>query len=241
MLGQGDDILAARAERRDLDGKYAEPIEEIAAEPPRLHLGREIAVGRRDDADVDAARAIITHPLKLAVLEHPKELRLQLERDLAGLVQEQRAAVRELEAPEPILMRARERAPHMPEELALEELLGYRRAVHLHERPCGPIALGVNGAGDELLADARLAVHEHRRPRASHSADELQDARHTEALAHDTRAALDLTTCSPLAAAVIGQPASSTDPSRIEAPETPGADHSEERVIRSRASSKSTI
>ena len=37
--------------------------------------------------------------LELALLEHAEELRLELERQLANLVEEQRAAVGQLEAP----------------------------------------------------------------------------------------------------------------------------------------------
>ena len=46
-----------------------------------------------------AARAVVADALELALLEHAQQLGLQLERDLADLVEEERAAVGELEAP----------------------------------------------------------------------------------------------------------------------------------------------
>src|SRR5690349_10575371 len=54
-------------------------------------------------------------------------------------------------------MRPRER----PEELALEERLGERRAVHLDERLPGARTVVVDGAGDLRLAGARLAGEQH--------------------------------------------------------------------------------
>ena len=62
----------------------------------RDHL-REIAVGRGDDADVDSERLLSADPLERAVLEHAQQPHLRVERQLANLVEEQRAAVGALE------------------------------------------------------------------------------------------------------------------------------------------------
>ena len=98
-----------------------------------------------------------------------------LERDLADLVEEERAAVGELEAADAVLDRTGERAAHVAEELALEQLARDRAAVDAHERTVLARAAGVHGVGDELLADARLAQHEHARVGRRHRLDLAQD------------------------------------------------------------------
>src|SRR5262249_62026548 len=99
----------------------------------------------------------------LALLEHAEELGLDLERHLADLVEEERAAVGELEAAGPRRHRAREGAALVAEELALRQRGRDRRAVHLDERlPLAAAAL-VDGASHQLLARPALAQDEDRR------------------------------------------------------------------------------
>ena len=71
---------------------------EILAEPALGHLGAELAVGRRDQAHVGVQRHRAADPLELAGLEHAQDLGLDRRRQLADLVEEQRAAVGQLEA-----------------------------------------------------------------------------------------------------------------------------------------------
>ena len=71
-----------------------------------------------------------------AVLQHAQHLRLRGEAHVADLVEEQRAAVGLLELPGAIGDRAGERALHVAEQLALDQLARNRRAVHLDERLC---------------------------------------------------------------------------------------------------------
>ncbi len=105
---------------------------------------------------------------------------------LADLVQEQRAAVRLLERALVRADRAGERALLVAEQLALDELLADRRAVHRDERALGARAAGVDGAGDQLLAGARLAENRHRRGRGRHALDELDEHPHRRSMAHQT-------------------------------------------------------
>ena len=63
----------------------------------------------------------------------------------------------------------------MPEQLALEEALGDRRAVDGDERAVGATAVGVQRLGHELLAGAALAGDEHDRVGGSHPHDAPQN------------------------------------------------------------------
>ena len=57
----------------------------------------------------------------LALLQHAQQLRLQRERQLADLVEKQRAAVGFLEQPGLVAHRIGERAAHVTEQLGLEQ------------------------------------------------------------------------------------------------------------------------
>ena len=107
-------------------------------------------------------------------------------RDLANLVEEERPAVGLLEAALAPADRARERALLVAEELALEERLGERRAVELHE---GRLSLRgavlVDRLRDELLARPALAGDEHARLGRRDLLDDVEDRLHCRARADD--------------------------------------------------------
>ena len=112
------------------------------------------AVRRRDDADVRLDLLDAAHPAEPPLLEDAEDLRLEGRRHVPDLVEEERAAVRELH--EPLLgpLRVRERALLIAEELAFEEVLGERAAVHLDEGALAPRAPVVDLAREELLQAA---------------------------------------------------------------------------------------
>ncbi len=100
-------VFAALAERGIMNGEDVDAIEEVLAKAPGLGLGREIAVRRGDDADVDLDVARLAEPPDRLLLEHAQELHLQPERQLADLVEEERAAVGFLEEPSAVAARRR--------------------------------------------------------------------------------------------------------------------------------------
>ena len=93
---------------------------------------------------------------------------------LAHLVEEQRAAVGQLESADAPLSRAGERAFHVAEQFAFDQARGDGAAVELHERSIATRAALVDGAGDELLARAGLAVDQYARVRAGDEIDLAQ-------------------------------------------------------------------
>src|SRR5439155_22887477 len=115
----------------------------------------------RDDADVHAERLRPAEPLELTLLKHPEDLGLGHRREVRDLVEEQGAAVGELEAALLPPRRAGERALLVAEQLRLEQRLGQRRTVLRDERPAAPRRARVDRARDELLARAALALDEH--------------------------------------------------------------------------------
>src|SRR5262245_33486862 len=119
MARELNDVVAAVAQRRNVNREYAQTIVEVLAKPAFRNGLLEIAVRRRDDPNVHGVRTIVADPLVLALLQHPQQLALQIQRDLAYLVEKDRSAIRELEPPNPIAMCTGEGAFDMPEELAL--------------------------------------------------------------------------------------------------------------------------
>ena len=151
----------ALAQRRHANRHDAEPIEQVLAERARGDQLIELPIRRRDDADADADRLLAADALELAVLQDAQQLGLRRLVQVADLVEEDRAAVGQLEAAAPQRRRARERALLVTEELALDQLGGDRRAVDLDERTRRERAFAVHVRGEQLLAGAGLAGKQH--------------------------------------------------------------------------------
>ena len=93
---------AARSERRSVDGQ-------IRSKVAGIDHRRQVAIGRGDQPDVHAQRPARADAFELAFLQRPKQLRLHVERQIADLVEEQRAAVGDLQPAEARRVRAGER------------------------------------------------------------------------------------------------------------------------------------
>ncbi len=124
---------------------------EVRPERPSLHLALQVAQRHGDDprAHRDLARA--ADAPQSPRLQHAQQLGLQVQRQLADLVQDQRPAGRLLEPAGPSRARAGEGPPLVPEQLALGQLARQRAAVDRHERP-------VPGAGPARAAPAPAAL-----------------------------------------------------------------------------------
>ena len=86
--------------------------------------------------------------------------------------------------------RAGERAALVAEQLALEQRLGQRGAVQLHERALGARAALVDRGRDQLLAGAALAGDQHAGARRRDLRDGLEHLLHRRGVADDVREAV---------------------------------------------------
>src|SRR5262245_25380520 len=100
MSGEGRDIASTLAQGGHRDRKDVQAVEEITPEAARTNLFGEIPVGCRDHPDVDLNGTRRSESLELSVLQDAEQLRLRLRRKLTDLVEQNRAAVGELEAPD---------------------------------------------------------------------------------------------------------------------------------------------
>ena len=133
---------------------------------------------RRDDACVDVDAAIGADGEDLLALDRAEQLGLERERELADLVEEERAAGGRAEEPLASLIGAGERAALVPEQVALDQRVGDRAHVHGDERSGGALGALVHRAGDELLAGAALAEQEDVRRRRGDLHDHVAEVRH---------------------------------------------------------------
>ena len=93
-LGQLRHVVDAVAQRRHPDRDDVDPVVEVLAEPPFLDRLLEVDVGRGDQAELGLDRLGAADPLDLALLDRAQQLGLQVEPQVADLVEEQRAVRR---------------------------------------------------------------------------------------------------------------------------------------------------
>src|SRR5208337_2077379 len=71
VLDQHGDVLFAFAQRRYFNGKYVEPIEEIAPKAAGFNGGLQVTIGGGNHPHVSPNRLISTQTLKFVILQHP--------------------------------------------------------------------------------------------------------------------------------------------------------------------------
>ena len=138
-----------------------EAVEEVFAEaavaaPPVASSG----VGGRDHADRHRRRRRLAERQDFARLEEAQQLGLEVEAELADLVEEQRALARGADDAGVVAVGAGEGAAAVAEQLAFEHLARDGGAVERDERAVGAIGVRVDGAREDLLARAALAGDE---------------------------------------------------------------------------------
>ena len=176
VVGQQQDVGPPLPQRRDVDGEHVQPVVQVLAELLRsMSFSRSLLVAaiRRTSALMVERAA---DPLELPLLQDAQELDLHGRGQVSDLVEEERAALGQLEAALPRCHRAREGALLVAEQLALDHPFGQRGAVHLHERPRRAPAGVMDGVGHQLLARAAFPAQEHRGVACGDLRDELVDA-----------------------------------------------------------------
>ena len=117
------------AQRGQPNREGVDAVEQVLAEASVADEQIERPVGRRDQPEVDGDRSVAAEPLESALLEHAQQLGLRDDRQVADLVEEQRAVVGQFEAAGLAVVRAGEGALLVAEDLGFEQRVGQRRAV----------------------------------------------------------------------------------------------------------------
>ncbi len=150
---------------------------------PAATMASRPAVGGAEHADVAGERLVVAHAADFPALQEPQQLRLHRLGQLADFVEEERAAVGHLEQSDAMLLGPGKRPLAMAEQLAFDQVLRQGAAVDRHQRHLRPQALIVQRPGDQFLAGARLAHHQHGRIGGGHLGDELADQFHARRVA----------------------------------------------------------
>src|SRR5580704_3295475 len=137
VRNQGGDIFLAVAQWGQPEIHDVQPEEQIAAERTFFHFLGQVTVSSGDDAEVRAAMGERTHRAELLFLQDAQELGLQVERQLADLVEKGRAAIGHFDQAGLGSYGARERAFHVAEQLALHERAHQGGTIDGDERPYG--------------------------------------------------------------------------------------------------------
>src|SRR5690606_10478825 len=167
-------------------------IEEVLAEAARVDFLLQVAIGGGNHAHVHLDGLATADALELLFLQDAQQLHLKLRTDLANLVEEDRPLVRRLEPAGALLHRAGEGTLLVAEELALEQRLAQRAAVHRDERLVLARTVVVDGARDEFLAGARLPLDQHAGAGGGNLPRHLEDALHGRRTADDVVEAVAL-------------------------------------------------
>ncbi len=128
------DVFAPHPQGRNRQRQHVEAVEQIFAELSALDPLQQLAVGRRDDADVDLARLAPADRLHRAFLQRAKQFHLGCQRQFADFVEEQRAAGGLDEFAGVAFGGAGEGALLMAEQDRLHQIVGNGTAIHGHER-----------------------------------------------------------------------------------------------------------
>ena len=97
VIGEHGNVFAALAKRRQREGNDIEPVIEIAAKITALDHSGEGNVGGGDDPNIDMDGVRFSEPFDLALLKSAQEFGLQMQRHLSDFVQQNGAAIGELE------------------------------------------------------------------------------------------------------------------------------------------------
>src|SRR5262249_4054343 len=179
------DVVGTLAQRRQRDRADVQAGVEVVTEVSRFDHPGKIAVRGGDHADIDVDRTGSAETLEFLLLQHAEEFWLQLERDLAHLIEEQCATVCKLEPPDPLRDRSGERPPLVAEELALEQARGDGGTADLDEGLVAAPARIVDGARNQLFSRAGLAEEENRRVGRCHDLNLVQNVSQRRTVADD--------------------------------------------------------
>src|SRR4029077_3203553 len=115
-----------------------------------------------DQAHIGVNRGSAAQTLKLSFLHDAKKLGLQLQREVADLVQEQRTSVSSPEPPNTAGDRPGVCTTLVPEQLAFKQTCRNGGAIYYHKGAIRSLAAVVNGLCNQFLASSCLPVDQHR-------------------------------------------------------------------------------
>ena len=151
---------------------------QILPEAPFPDQLLQVHIRSADEPDVDRNGLASAHSHHAPALDHPQQLGLQVQRNIADFIEEQRSSSGLLELADMVRVRVRKRTLDMAEQLAFKQCFRNGSGVHRHHRLPAPQASGMDLPCQHVLAGAVLAGDEHRGIRWGDLLDGLPDGGH---------------------------------------------------------------
>src|SRR5258708_88382 len=158
MRNQDRNVFAARPQWWQQDRKHIQTGVEVAAKFAPLHHLRQIAVSCRHQPNVHLVSPSAAQALELLFLQYSQQFRLQRQRNIADLVEEESAFVSQFETTNSLRYGSGEGASLMAKKLAFQQIQRNGRAIELQERASAPRADVVNRASDQFLAGTGFSL-----------------------------------------------------------------------------------
>src|SRR5215469_3647497 len=95
---QQGNIFSSFAQRRHLQGKYIEPVKEVATKGTGRDGALQVPIGSRNHSHISPNRLISTHELKLTLLQDSQESNLGLRRKVSYFVQKDGSSLCQLKS-----------------------------------------------------------------------------------------------------------------------------------------------
>ena len=150
--------MAAVSQRRQVERQHGQSVVEVVPEAPRADRRRKVRVRGADEPDIGGLGARAAQAADGALLDHGEKLGLQGIGQQRDLIEEEHPAVRRLKEAGLGAVGIGEGPPLEAEELGLEQRLGDRRTVDVHEGPTAAGAVAMEQAGDQALAGAGVTL-----------------------------------------------------------------------------------
>ena len=152
VINKDRNIFAPLTQRRDINRENIDAIVEVVAKSAVGHHRPEVAVCRRNYADVNADLVSTTDPPDLSFLQGTQELCLHGNVKLGNFVEKERAPVRDLEKALLLGVGAGELTLLMSEEFRLEQIFVYGSTVYRLKHLLGSRRLIVGGPRNQFLS-----------------------------------------------------------------------------------------
>src|SRR5262245_8502188 len=120
MADQHRQVIAALAQRRQVDRADADPMITVGPKLPFFRPLLEIAMRRGDDPHIGTNRLLAAEPHKFLLLQDAEDLGLRRQRHVANFIEEKCAAIALLKLADPPPIGSSESAFLMAEQLALK-------------------------------------------------------------------------------------------------------------------------
>src|SRR5208282_1268673 len=117
---QQGDVVAPFPQGRQSNRKYVQAVKKVAAKLLLDYAPGQVTVGSCDQAQIHFDRPRPSQPFELVVLQYAEQLGLQLQRNLADLIQEQSAFISKFQAPNLLADGPGERALLVAEQFAFQ-------------------------------------------------------------------------------------------------------------------------